>query len=160
MTYTAANFQADVNIGGTASHPQVNLSSKPAMPQDEIIAQVMFGRSAGKLGRLETLQLAGAAAALAGFGDGGGGVFDLARKSLGVDVLRLGSSDNDDGTLGGSTLEVGKYVSDKVYVGISQGLDADSTGAVVDVDLTRHITLEARTGSTKSEVGVEWSYDY
>ena len=35
------------------------------MPQDEISAQVMFGRSAGKLGRLETLQLAGAAAALA-----------------------------------------------------------------------------------------------
>lgn len=160
MTYNAANFMADVTVSGTASHPEVALSSKPSMPQDEIIAQVMFGRSAGKLGRLETLQLAGAAAALAGFGNGGGGVFDLARKSLGVDVLRLGSSNDGESGLGGSTLEVGKYVNDKVYVGVSQGLDASGTGAVVNVDLTRHTSLEARTDSTKSEVGVEWSYDY
>lgn len=87
-------------------------------------------------------------------------MFDLARKSLGVDVLRLGSSNDGESGLGGSTLEVGKYVNDRVYVGVSQGLDASGTGAVVDVNLTRHTSLEARTDSTKSEVGVEWSYDY
>ncbi|MCH5277781.1 MAG: translocation/assembly module TamB domain-containing protein [Desulfovibrionaceae bacterium] len=160
MTYTASNLEADVNIGGTASRPRLELSSKPAMPQDEIIAQVMFGRPAGKLGHVESLQMAAAVAALAGFGSGGSGAFDVMRKALGTDVVRLGSTEGSEGGLGGTTLEMGKYINDRVYVGVSQGLDGDSTGAVVNVDLTRHITLDARTTSTKSEVGVEWSYDY
>lgn len=160
MTYSASNLEADVSIGGTASRPRLELSSKPSMPQDEIIAQVMFGRPAGKLGHVESLQMAAAVAALAGFGRGGSGALDVMRKALGTDVVRLGSAEGGEGGLGGTTLEVGKYINDRVYVGVSQGLDGESTGALVDVDLTRHITLDARTTSTKSEVGLEWSYDY
>ena len=164
MSYSAPNIVADATVGGTAAHPKLTLSSQPAMPQDEIIAQVMFGQSASKLSRLETLQLAGAAAALAGFGNGGGGVLDLARKTLGVDVLRFNSSNasgsSGDAGLGGSTLEVGKYVTDKVYVGVNQGMDADSTGVVVEIDLTQHISLEARSDAKRTEAGVQWTYDY
>lgn len=162
MSYTAPNIVAEATVGGTASHPKLTLSSQPSMPQDEIIAQVMFGESASKLGRLETLQLAGAAAALAGFGNGGGGVLDMARNTLGVDVLRFNSSNaaSNAGGIGGTSLEVGKYVTDKVYVGVNQGIDADSTGVLVEIDLTQHINLEARSDTKRTEVGVQWTYDY
>jgi len=162
MAYQTADVKAGIAVTGTASKPEIALQSEPLLPQDEILSRIMFGRPAGNLGRLEALQLAGAAASLAGIGSGGGmGLFDATRDALGIDVLRLssGGAPGNDG-VGGTSLEMGKYVTDRIYVGVSQGMSADSTGVLVEVELTPQVNLEARTDNTRSEVGVEWKLDY
>lgn len=133
LTYETPDLTADVSISGTVRKMKLGLSSDPSMPQEEIISRILFGRSANELGRLETLRLAGAVAQLAGFGTGAAGIFDFTRKTLGVDVLRLNSASNgaggqsDDLAAGGPTLEMGKYISDQIYVGVEQGMKPDST---------------------------------
>src|SRR5262249_58510869 len=86
---STADITAQVNISGVASAPKVTLSSTPPVPQDEILSRVLFNRGVGQLSAGEGLQLAAAAATLAGGGPGGLGKL---RDSLGLDWFRLGSS--------------------------------------------------------------------
>ena len=84
---SAADITAQVNISGLASAPKITLSSTPSVPQDEILARVLFNRGVGQITAGEGLQLAAAAGTLAG---GGPGVLDRLRGGLGLDWFRLG----------------------------------------------------------------------
>jgi translocation and assembly module TamB len=53
--------------------PTVTLTSTPVVPQDEILSRALFGRELGQISTGERLQVAQAAATLAG---GGPGVLD------------------------------------------------------------------------------------
>lgn len=180
VTYVSSALTAEVTISGPAEHPSLHLSSQPNLPQDEIVAQVLFGRSSSGLSKLQALQAAAALSSLAGFGSGGQGLLDLTRGFLGVDVLRFGSAEGPQtaqkrsdpfagpsGTADGNgddeaapTLEVGKYVLDNVYVGLEQGIGPDTGGVRVEVELGPHTNLEAKTTDRASEVGVNWKWDY
>ena len=85
---STADITAQVNIGGLASAPTITLTSTPVVPQDEILSRVLFGKGVGQITAGEGLQLAAAAATLAG---GGPGVLDRLRGGLGLDWFRLGS---------------------------------------------------------------------
>lgn len=165
MTYENPDITADVNISGTVRKMKLSLSSEPSMPQEEILSRILFGRSANELGRLEALQLAGAVAQLAGFGSGAAGILDFTRKTLGVDVLRLnsassGSGGADDLSAGGPSLEMGKYISDQIYVGVEQGMKPDSTAFIIEWELTPRTRLELRTEQQDTWGGIRWKYNY
>lgn len=181
VTYNASNITAEATVSGTAASPVLTLSSEPPLPQDEVVAQVLFGKSASSLGRLEALQLAAELATLSGFGSEGFGVLGEVRDTLGVDVLRFGSMDGpgqqshrnvgllqppgqNNGPGGGDdaipSLEVGKYVMDNVYVGLEQGMTGDASGVRVEIELAPHVNLEGVSTPQGSEVGLNWKKDY
>jgi translocation and assembly module TamB len=54
----------------------------------------------------------------------------------------------------------GKYVAPGVFVGVEQGATTQSSRAKVEVEITHHITGYSSVGSTSSQVGVNWRYDY
>lgn len=166
MTYKAPAIVVEAIVGGSASRPSFRLASQPSLPQDEIISQIMFGKYAQNLGRFEAIQLAGSVAALAGIGNGGLGVLSSTREALGVDMLRLNSSSDSDqdqseeNDLTGTTLEMGKYLTDKIYVGVEQGMKSNSTGALVEIELTPEISLKAKTNSEQTEAAIQWQRNY
>jgi translocation and assembly module TamB len=154
--YEEEGFTARINVTGPASAPEINLSSSPPLPNDEILARILFGQSTARLSAGQALQVAQAAATLAG---GGGGVMDYARNTLGVDVLSFapGTSDSELGSL-----EAGKYLSDDVFVGVRQGATPGSSGAVVEWEILPSLKLESQvgTGAEDNNVGVKWEWDY
>lgn len=163
MEYTAPSITADVTVSGPATKPEIALSSQPTMPQDEIISQIMFGQSAGTLSHVQALQLAAGAAQLAGLG--GPDVMGFGRKLLGLDVFKLNSdntsSDDGNSDMSKTSLEMGTYVLDNVYVGVEQGIGRDSdTGAVVEIELTPSLEAQAKASSNKTEFGLEWKKNY
>lgn len=168
LTSQTPALTANISIVGTVRKMQLVLSSDPAMPRDEILAQVLFGKSASELGRLENLRLAAAVAQLAGFGtgNGGGGVLDSARQALGVDVLRFNSSgsgqqgQDSENMAAGSSLEMGKYLTEDIYVGVQQGTKQGSTAFVIQLELTPRANLEVRTEQQSTKGGLTWKYNY
>lgn len=182
VTYAAANITAEATVSGPASSPTLTLSSQPPLPQDEVVAQVLFGQSASSLGRMEAIQLAAELASLSGFGSGGMGVLGEVRDTLGFDVLRFGSMQNGPkqqtsrnagllqppGQNSGASaqedsipsLEVGKYVMDNVYVGLEQGMNGDASGVRVEIELAPNLNLEGVSTPQGSEVGLNWKKDY
>ncbi|HZT50518.1 MAG TPA: translocation/assembly module TamB domain-containing protein, partial [Stellaceae bacterium] len=81
---------AIVTITGTATQPSIALSSEPALPRDEILSRVLFGTSMNQISPAQGLEIASAAASLAG--GGGLDVLGTIRRGLGLDRLALGSA--------------------------------------------------------------------
>jgi translocation and assembly module TamB len=151
----AGSLTAIVRVTGRASDPEIAITSSPPLPQDEVMSRLLFGRRAGELSPVQAIQLANALRALSGQGSGDGGIFDFARKALGVDVLTVGG-DEDSGT----TLEVGKYLTENVRVGVEQRFETGGAAATVEIELTDDISVQSSVGSERSRVGITWGHDY
>lgn len=155
-TIPAPDIQATLHVTGRASQPKIELSSVPELPQDEILAQMLFGKSTADLSPFEAVQLASAVADLSGVTGSGPGFMGKMRTGLGLDVLRVQSNSEGQTTVG-----AGKYVSKRVYVGVQQGLQATSGQVTVNIDITKHLSLETDVGAaSNSRAGVNWKYDY
>jgi translocation and assembly module TamB len=168
---STADITAQVQISGVASAPKVTLSSTPPVPQDEILSRVLFNRGVGQLSAGEGMQLAAAAATLAG---GGPGVLDKLRGSLGLDWFRLGSSPTgpttgtlnpraaaSSGGVGGTALSAGKYIAPGVSVGVSQGVSPPTSKVTVEIEVMRHLTIGGEAGQSGSTgLGLNYNYDY
>jgi translocation and assembly module TamB len=156
--HQAGDVTVTAHVSGPATRPQITLSSVPELPQDEIVSRVLFNKNRGQLTALEAAQLAAAVAELSGAG-GGVGILDMARSLLGVDVLRVDSTDKEG--VAGAEVEAGKYAAEGVYVGVKKGV-ADETGKVaVEVELTPNISVDSETGTTgDSDIGIKFKWDY
>lgn len=165
MTYDTPDLVAHILVDGPVNKIRLSMSSDPSMPRDEILSRVLFGRSLNDLSRMEALQLAGAVAQLAGFG-GGSGPLSFAKKALGVDVLRIGTANTGaenqttEETGGGTTLEMGKYINDYIYMGVQQGFKADSTAFIIEIELTPRTSFELRTEQNNTWGGIRWKMNY
>lgn len=112
----AADVVAFVTISGTAARPDVRFSSQPSLPEDEILARLLFGTSVADLSVTEAVQLATAIAGLQSGVDTMGKI----RRSVGLDRLRLVGDGNGMGT----GLAIGKRLTRNLYVEVvtdSQG---------------------------------------
>jgi translocation and assembly module TamB len=153
-SYQRPDFRALILVSGTPARPEITLHSDPELPQDEILARVLFNKSTGGLSIGEAAQLASAAAALA---SGEPGVMDNLRTTAGLDRLTLGSS-QEGGGLG--TVEAGRNINKNVYVGVEQGASA-AVSTVVEVSITDNLKLRSTTSAEGSnQVGARWEWDY
>lgn len=145
---TANSITATLAITGYADQPKIRLSSSPDLPQDEILAQLLFGQSVKQLTPFQVVQIAQALAAISGIG-GSGDPLAGVRKGLGLDRLSVGAA---SGSGPGATVEAGKYVANGVYVGTKQGTSG-GTQAQVQIDLTKHLKLETQLGAGGTATG-------
>ncbi len=139
---------ASIRVTGTAAKPVIALTSTPALPQDEILSQVLFGRSASQLSPVEAAQLASGVASLAG-----GGGFDVIgglRELAGLDRLSFG------GEASALTVAGGRYISDDVYLEVIGGGEG---GAAVSVEwqVRRNLAVTSRFGGQgEASLSVRW----
>ncbi|MBB5516874.1 autotransporter translocation and assembly factor TamB [Rubricella aquisinus] len=141
-------------IEGTASAPTISLSSVPVLPEEEVLPQLLFGRSQQSLTAGQTLTLASGLATLL---SGNAGPLDVARSALGVDVLQI-----DPGEDGDATVTVGRTIADGVFIAAEQGLAGSETGAVrVEIDIFDNVVIDGEASQTEgNSVGVTYSIDF
>ncbi|MDB5368279.1 MAG: hypothetical protein JWM77_4206 [Rhodospirillales bacterium] len=156
---TANDVTATALITGRASGPKITFTSTPPLPQDEVLARVLFGKNVGQISPIQGLQLAAAARELAG--GGGPGFLDKIRQGIGLDRLDIGAGDANRTT--GTTVSGGRYIADGVYVGVEQGTSGGAgTRARVEIEITPSINATSSVGAGQSGtgVGIEWKRDY
>lgn len=141
---TAGDITANIHVAGFASAPEIELSSTPELPQDEVLARLLFGRATGDLSPTQALQLAEAAVELAGGGSATGGILGDVRSSLGLDQLDIQAAQG-----GNASVTIGRYLTDDIYVGVEQGIGTSSgTKATANFDITPNIKAQVGIGST------------
>ncbi len=146
---------AAVQIKGTAAKPEISLTSTPTLPNDEVLSQVLFGRSAAQLSPLEAAQLASALAALSG-----GGGFDVVGNLRGfakLDRLALGGG---GGSESGVTVSGGKYLTDDVYLEITGG-GREGPSAQVEWRINKALSVISKLATSQgdSRLAVRWRKD-
>lgn len=141
-----------VTTSGSVSAPAVDLTSSPELPEDEILAQLLFGRALTEISAFQAAQMAAAVATLTG---GGNGIVGSIRDSIGVDDLDVTTSDEGD-----TALRVGKYLSDDVYTDVT----IDSSGkSVINLNLDASDTVTFKGSMSPSgatSLGVFFEKDY
>lgn len=143
--------EAIITIEGRVSDLEVTFSSVPELPEDEVLAQLIFGRSISDLSAVQIAKLASIAAELTG--GNSPGLVDGLRRGTGLDDLDV-VTDNE----GNAAVRAGKYVNDNVYLGVEAGSE---TKATINLDITDNIT--ARGGVTSegnSSIGIFLERDY
>ena len=146
-----------VNIAGTGQNPAISFSSTPALPQDEIMARILFGNSIAELSAIQAVQLAGSLNSLRG-GSGGLNPLGVLQSATGLDRLRLLNADPN----GGREMAVafGQYITNDVYVEIVT--DARGyTATQLEISLTRALSVLSQIGTSgTSTVNIRYKKDY
>ncbi len=152
----ARELTARLRVTGPADSPDIALESDPALPQDEILARILFGRDLASVNPVQALRLAHTANTLAGGGNRALDLMGRTRQVLGVDQLDLRGLGEDD-----PTVAMGRYIGDDIYVEVEKGLMDDSGRLHVEVELTPRFSLDSEVGAdAEGGIGFNWRYDY
>jgi translocation and assembly module TamB len=144
---------ASVIVEGSATDPQVRFESSPEAPQDEVLAQIFFGRDVSQISALQALQLASAVATLAG--SGGEGIVSKLRRGFDLDDLDITTDDQ-----GNAGLRAGKYISDNIYTDVTVGTQ-NNAEVSLNIDLTPSVTAKGKLGTNgDTSVGIYFEKDY
>ena len=149
-------------ISSVNNNLKISLSAVPEMPEDEILAFIIFGKSIKKMSPFEAIQLANAVQTLRGES---GNFFDpvsTARDALGADTLYVESAESESGD-SGVNIGVGKYLNEKVYLELEHTPDPSQPWkGKLDIELMPNLGLESSTGGETGIDGVElkWKKDY
>jgi translocation and assembly module TamB len=151
---SSGGVTARISVTGPASRPSFAITSTPSLPEDEILSRVLFQQPSGNLSPFQAIELANSVATLSGRGD----AFEQLRRSLGVNSLNLSSSASGNGD---PLLSLGRAINDRVSVSVTTGARPRDNGVSLDLDVTRHIRLQAgvdASGGSSAGVGAEWEY--
>ncbi len=142
-----------IRISGPATDPELTFESSPALPDEEILAQLLFGERLQSLSAFQAAQLAIAVRTLAG--KGGEGLVAKLRKGSGLDNLDITANET-----GQASLTAGKYLSERTYSEVT----VDQTGKTqidLNYDLAPHITLKGKLESDgNTGVGIYLEKNY
>ena len=161
-------MSASLSITGTASNPKITLSSTPELPQDEVLAQLLFHRSSTSLSPFQLAAIAGSLAELSGATSGSGDPLGGIRQGLGLEQLSIGTGAN-----GSAALQVGRYVAPGVYLGAQQGAGTNSSQAKIEIDIAKGLKAVGTVGtgtnatpgatpadSAGTSLGLKYQFDY
>jgi translocation and assembly module TamB len=139
-------------VEGPVSEPVVSFVSSPELPQDEVLARLIFDQPLSEITPFQAVQLAAAVSTLAG--RGGGGLIGEFRQGIGLDDLDITTDDD-----GGVAVRAGKYLTENVYTDVTVG--SDQTRIELNLDLTDDVTITGRANSDgETGLGIFFERDY
>jgi translocation and assembly module TamB len=152
-TSTSGTTTLTVDVAGLATDPAISFSSSPALPQDEVLAQLIFGQSMSKLSAIQIAQLADAVGQLAG--GRSTSLFQGLRNQLGVDDFDISTDANGQTNVG-----VGRYLNERTYLELQQNTK-DGAKAIINLDVGRGVKLRGAAGANGAgEAGVVYEHEY
>jgi translocation and assembly module TamB len=142
-----------ITVGGRVSNPDITFSSQPELPEDEVLARLIFNRGINELSPFQIAQLAAAAAELAGGANTS--LLGSLRSATGLDDIDI-ITDAE----GNPALRAGRYIQDNIYLGVEAGARG-STRATINLDITENLKARASVGAGgDSGAGIFYEKDY
>jgi translocation and assembly module TamB len=136
--------EVGMQLSGDIKNMQGTLYSSPALPEDEILALLITGKSFNNVSDQDSNALLGA---IANFGLGRSeGLTNKVSSKLGFDSLTVEGGE----TLEDSALGLGKYITPDLLLRYKVGLFDRQSVLGIDYNLTDHIKLEVETGISQS----------
>jgi translocation and assembly module TamB len=157
LNFVARSERSDITVlitvAGRVSDPDISFSSQPELPEDEVLARLIFNRGMGELSPLQIAQLGLAAAELAGGSNTS--LLGSLRQATGLDDIDVVTTPE-----GGTAVRVGRYIQDNVYLGVEAGTQG-STRATINLDITQDLKAKGSFGTNgDSSLGVFFEKDY
>jgi|GEM_PF-1774395 len=154
-TTTTGNINVTTALSGELSKPSIKLSSRPTLPEDEILSHILFGKNLEHITLFQAVQLKQTLDRFTGRG-GGFDAIGILRHLTKLDDIRIDMDEEGEASVG-----IGKYLSDKVYLELEKGTGKEDGAARIQVELTPQINLESKIGQdTQAGAGIMWRWDH
>jgi translocation and assembly module TamB len=151
-----SQITAFINLKGDLKKPEITLTSDPSKPSDEILSYLLYNRDISQITPFQAIAIGSSLNSM--MGRSRYDILGSTRKILGVDQLELKQSEE---SVDGSTVSVGKYLSDEIYVEVEKGLGTESGKASFTWEVTPNITVDTELRENSSTgVGINWKWDY
>ncbi|MFC5585701.1 translocation/assembly module TamB domain-containing protein [Nitratireductor kimnyeongensis] len=142
-----------INVNGRVSDLNITFSSQPELPEDEVLARLIFNRGINELSAVQIAQLAAAAAELAGGSNSS--LLGSLRSATGLDDLDV-VTDSE----GNAAVRAGRYIQDNIYLGVEAGAKGTTRGTI-NLDITEDLKARGAVGSDgDSSLGIFFEKDY
>ena len=152
-TTQGSDITVTVTVSGTINALSVSFTSVPVLPQDEVLARLIFNRSISELSPFQIAQLASAAAELAGVTNTS--LLGSLRSTTGLDDLDVVTDKQ-----GNTGVKAGRYIRDNIYLGVEAGSGGNTKGTV-NLDISKNLKAKGALGAQgDSSVGVFYEKDY
>jgi translocation and assembly module TamB len=157
LNFVARSQSSDITVfitvSGRVSDLDISFSSQPELPEDEVLARLIFNRGIGELSALQIAQLAAAAAELAGGGNSS--LLGSLREATGLDDLDV-VTDSE----GNAAVRAGRYIQENVYLGVEAGAQGTTRGTI-NLDITEELRARGSVGTDgDTSIGVFFERDY
>ncbi len=159
--YNVASVNIYIQITGTAEKPTINLSSDPPKTENDIVSYLLFGTSSENIGTSQRNSIQSITSGIVG-GIALNELEQLLGNKLALDIVSIG------GGASGPQIEVGKYVTDDLYIAYERGSVQtiyNSTDIIVDKMFVEYrifefLTLQSDVGGENSGADVFFNYNY
>jgi autotransporter translocation and assembly factor TamB len=158
-TYSKKDLEINAKIYGNNEDFKIDLSSTPAMTTNDIISNILFGKSSLSINPLQAIRLAQTLNDI----NNNQSSFDpihSTKNLLKLDNLEFDSEETDKGKT--VSVGVGKYISEDVYVELQKSSDpAQFLKGSIEIEITPHLSLKSDGNSENlGSIGLEWKKDY
>jgi translocation and assembly module TamB len=152
-TTQAEEYTIAVIVAGPVSDPEITFTSEPDLPQEEVLARLIFGRGLDTLSPIQAARLALAVRTLAG--RGGEGVVGNIRQGAGLADLDLTTDEE-----GNAAVRAGAYLGENIYTDVTIGASGE-TELNLNLDVSRSVTVKGSvTNEGDTSIGVFFERDY
>ncbi|MCV6592536.1 MAG: translocation/assembly module TamB domain-containing protein [Silicimonas sp.] len=142
-----------IGVTGPADNPDIAFTSNPDLPQEEVLARLIFGRGLQNLSALQAARLALAVRTLAG--RGGEGIVSRVRGVAGLADFDVTTTED-----GNAAVRAGAYISENIYTDVTVDSEGE-TRLNLNLDLTPSLTVKGGTASDgESSIGIFFERDY
>jgi translocation and assembly module TamB len=155
--YKPQGYTIDITVAGTASQPTLTLSSTPTLPQADILALVLFGKTTANLTKSDQASMQQQAATLAtsaaARGIGQQVMTAMGLEDLGFSIEQVGS---------GTAVGYGKNLTENMRVTASQTVSGQKgQHAGFEYNLTPSVKITTSTSPrNNNQIGAEWHKRY
>lgn len=142
-----------ITLSGEANEPEISFSSIPELPEDEVLARLIFRRSLSSLTPFQAAQLALSVATLTGRADNS--IISRTREAMGLDDLDFTVNES-----GETQLRAGRHIGERLYTDVTVDSGGQSE-VTINLDLTSNVTLRGSADSAGgSSLGIFYERDY
>ena len=152
-----SEYLVSIHVTGRAQQPTIAFSSKPELPQADILSLLVLGKTTDRLTKSERNSLGDTAQQLAG-GVIAGELEKTLGKTLGLDTIEISPGQN----LGSGTFKVGRYVTQDLFLSLGREAGQDSgTSVGLEYSLNRRMKVRG-SSSDRGETAADffWRLDY
>ncbi len=152
-TTQADDTTVSVLVFGPATNPDISFTSEPELPEEEVLARLIFGRGIETLSPVQAARLALAVRTLAG--RGGESIVGNIRRGAGLADFDVTTDEE-----GNAALRAGAYLGENAYTDVNVGADGE-TRLNLNLDVTPSVTLRGSTSNTgDTSIGIFIERDY
>jgi len=156
--YSRADIVARLKFEGRLNKPELSLQSDPPLPEDEVLARILFGKNMSTITPLQAVQVASAAHSMVSPGSGNFNLMGEIKNLLGVDQLEFREGGDTEGK---TELVAGKHVSNQLYVEVNKALNSDESKISAEYEIYPNFSIETYTGTgLRPGIGINWKKDY